>query len=466
VEQALRALSGEIVETEADRSITGLSTELKAITADRDTAVADRVALSEKVDAQARELEALTQARDDLTRQLASRKDALDSLQRTVASLTKEKQRLEIVNTELRQINDQQKQTIDSQNLDFEARLREAAENYQHTLSEKVASIEDQFNTSKEKADEELKRLRKKAKVRILALKSQLTAQGDESARLQEELDAINAQFSEEVSTGQDAANASQREIQRLEAVIKELKGELSASQIDQRMLALKLQNSEEQIKRDRSLAATRSQLADLGLEAAHQAVLEDARTSFDAKFKGLLESISASLGEFASFPRPISEESIQEGIAHVGEILRAAKQQSDALESARTQIAEIRGLLEIDDQTPLAPVLAELLKNDGPSWEEWAQRVHALVTNSFSLVKTKEELQYALEEALMASTRQTKIARKLEVLRFEKKLLVASRLPLQRSERKAPTLLAVLSVIAAVRKLQKLTGSVANTQI
>jgi hypothetical protein len=32
--------------------------------------------------------------------------------------------------------------------------------------------------------------------------------------------------------------------------------------------------------------------------------------------------------------------------------------------------------------------------------------------------VKTSEELQFALEEVLMASTRQNKIARKLEVLR------------------------------------------------
>jgi hypothetical protein len=206
--------------------------------------------------------------------------------------------------------------------------------------------------------------------------------------------------------------------------------------------------------------------LTDLALEVAHHAVLEEARAPFDAKFKSLLESISDSLGDFVVFARPLSEESVQQGIAQVGEILRATKEQSEALEQARTQLAEMRRLLEVDEPEQLIPALTELLKKDGPSWEEWAQRVHALVTNSFSLVKTTEELQFALEEALMGFTRQTRIARKLEVLRFEKKLLMTGGVQLGRSQRKAPTLLAVLSVIAAVRKLQKLTGNVAPTQI
>jgi hypothetical protein len=276
----------------------------------------------------------------------------------------------------------------------------------------------------------------------------------------------VNAQLSQEVSNAQDAANVSQREVQRLETLVKDLKSELSAAQIDHRMLAMKLQNSEEQIKRDRSLAATRSQLADLGLEAAHQAVLDEARSAFDAKFKNLLDSIAHTLGDFASFARPASEESVHAGVAQVADLLRAASERSGPLERARAENAEVRALLELEDDAPLAPVVGDLLRKDGPSWEEWAQRVHALVTNSFSLVRTKEELQYGLEEALMASTRQTKIARKLEVLRFEKKLLVGGRLPGPRSQRKPPTLISVLSVIAAARKLQKLTGSVAPVQI
>jgi DNA repair exonuclease SbcCD ATPase subunit len=330
----------------------------------------------------------------------------------------------------------------------------------------RVEALEAELKTSQEKADAEITKLRKQAKARFRNLQKKIDDENEESARLQEELDSANAQLSEEIANAQEAANTSQREIQRLEALVKELKGELSASQIDQRMLALKLQNAEEQIKRDRSLAATRSQLTDLGIEAAHQAAIDEARAAFDAKFKGLLESISIGLGTFASFSTPASEESVQAGIAHVGEILRTAKQQSSEFEKARAEITEIRGLLELEDETPLTPAIAELLKKDGPSWEEWAQRVHALVTNSFSLVRTKEELQFALEEALMAATRQTKIARKLEVLRFEKKLLVSNRIPLQRPQRKPPTLIPVISVVAALRKLQKLTGRVAATQI
>jgi hypothetical protein len=231
-------------------------------------------------------------------------------------------------------------------------------------------------------------------------------------------------------------------------------------------MLSIKLANSEEQLKRDRSFAESRSQLTDLGIEAAHQAALEELRQSFDAKCEGLLKSISCALSDFTALPLTASEESVKEGIAHIGEILQSTKQQSDALEQARAEIAELRRLLELEDEAPLAPAVMELLKKNGPSWEEWAQRMHTLVTNRFAMVATKEELQYALEEALMASTRQTKISRKLEVLRFQKKLLLRNRFPLQGSQVKSPTLVAVLAVIAAVRKLQKLTGSVVPSQI
>jgi hypothetical protein len=41
-------------------------------------------------------------------------------------------------------------------------------------------------------------------------------------------------------------------------------------------------------------------------------------------------------------------------------------------------------------------------VKKVAVGWEEWAQRVHALVTNSFSLMKTSEKLQFSLEEALL----------------------------------------------------------------
>jgi hypothetical protein len=218
-------------------------------------------------------------------------------------------------------------------------------------------------------------------------------------------------------------------------------------------MLALRLQNSEEQIKRDRSLAATRSQLTDLGIETAHQACSTGCAC----------RSTAGSRGCSSQSPPPIR--GVRAGRPRRRRGNPSRRKATVGRARARAEIAEIRRELELEDEEPLAPAVAALLKKDDPSWEEWAQRMHALVTNSFSLARTKEELQYALEESLMAVSRQTKIARKLEVLRFEKKLLVGNRLP-SRSQRKAPTFIAVLPVVAPVRKLQKLTGSVACTQI
>jgi hypothetical protein len=330
---------------------------------------------------------------------------------------------------------------------DYNTQILDAEERHSQELTEKLGASEQKLTELHARFIEEAKRFRKHEKTQRRGIREKLIIQTENAERLQNELDSLLAEQSREALNNASAQN----EIQRLSAELKALKEELSSSQIEQRMLSLRLQNAEGELNKEKSLANTRLQLTDIGRETA----LSQQQAAFDAKYRALLESICTPFVDIIDFEQPLSDASVQVGLAKVSALL-----QSDNGEfQTRAEVSRIRKLLEVDDETPIEPVISNLLKKSGAAWEEWAHRVHALVTNSFSLMKTNEELQFALEEILLASTRQNSVSRRLEVLRFEKKILVGGRIPLKRGQVKMPTLLAIISVVASVRKLQRIIG-------
>jgi hypothetical protein len=227
-------------------------------------------------------------------------------------------------------------------------------------------------------------------------------------------------------------------------------------------MLSLKVKSSEEQLQRERKLAETKSQLTDLGLHESHQTLLDEQRNMFDAKQRTLLESICIALSDFTVFASPISEQSVQDGLRRVAVLLSESKQVAAALEEARGEIVAVRRELSVADGQELLPVLTDLRSKIAAGWEEWAYRLHAMATDGFTLIHKTEDLQFSLEELIIGAKRPNKLGRKLEVLRFEKRLLLSKKHPLQKNQRgKPPTLLTLLSVVAASKRMLKLAGAV-----
>jgi myosin heavy subunit len=451
--EALQILSGEIVDKDADVTINELVDQLKAARTERDEALAEGTDLKERLETQGREIEQGERERTELQNELETRTNTLETLRRQIAQLTKEKQRLEETNEELKNANTEQSERLRAIGVEHQTQLAEVQQRHQREVEE----IREELARSEQRFTEESKQLKKHAKARLRARQTKIGLESQRAAKLQDDLEDIASQLKREEAAGQSA----QKEIQRLETVVSELKTELSTAQINNRMTALKLQNTEEQLKRERARIETRAQLSDMGIESAHQAALQQQKNDFDTKYRALLESIAERLSYVAEIGQPVSEESVLEGIAKVASLVPTDKQGATDGDSARAEIAAVRRLLAVADDAPIEPEVRDLLKKVRLGWEEWAQRMHALVTNSFSLVKTSEELQFALEEALLASVHQNQIVRKLEMLRLEKRILVARKLPLHRSQRKVqPSFLAVLSAIAALRKLQKLAGS------
>jgi chromosome segregation ATPase len=453
VAKALGVLNGEIVESEADQTFDVLRSELRASRAARDAALAERA----KLEAQVQELEQTARDCAKFQQLLDSQTETVDSQQRQISHLTKEKQRLEHSNADLKKTNAQQAEKFITATAEWQGQLTDAQQRHEQELAEKVAEVREELKAAEARFAEESKQFHKYAKGRFRAQRAKLTLEADRATGLQEELTAASTELNRERADRESA----QKEIQRLETVVKDLKKELSTAQVNNRTIAIKLQNSEEQLKRERFQAETRSQITDMGIEAAHQASLNEQKVAFEQKYRELLQSISARFPDIEDFAGTLSEESVEAGLERIASLLQANKTVAEDLDAARAELAGVRRKLGIADDAPVEPAVTVLVKKAGIGWDEWAQRVHALVTNSFSLVKTSEELQFALEEALMGGVRQTQIARRLEMLRFEKKLLVNGRVPLYRSQKKVqPTLVAVISIVAAMRKLLRLTGN------
>jgi hypothetical protein len=145
-------------------------------------------------------------------------------------------------------------------------------------------------------------------------------------------------------------------EIQRQESMVQDLNHELASIQVNQRIVALKLQNTEDQLKRERSLAETQSQPNGIGLETANQVMLDEQKSAFDAKYQTLLESIYDRFADFNEFESPVSEESVQVGLEKVTALIQSAKEGIEQLEEVRAELASVRGFLEVSDDAPIVP--------------------------------------------------------------------------------------------------------------
>jgi hypothetical protein len=93
-------------------------------------------------------------------------------------------------------------------------------------------------------------------------------------------------------------------------------------------------------------------------------------------------------------------------------------------------------------------------------AWESWGQSVFWRITGRREIPHSPGDVRFRLDEALLAGVGQSTTARKLELLRAQKRLL-ASR-PDRRFDRKATGPISVQSLlilVVAVRRIQSMTG-------
>jgi hypothetical protein len=187
----------------------------------------------------------------------------------------------------------------------------------------------------------------------------------------------------------------------------------------------------------------------------AHEQALAEQRADANRTFRAFVDALAVPLAEF------IGEEATEEAVIAGATAARHAVEHNRAaiaeLSKADSELSAIRSALGLPSERVIMPFISELTAKG--NWEDWARRMHEIATGNFALAQTSEQIQAGLEEALLADQKQSGIARKLEMLRFQKRILVTGRVALRRGIQK-PDLYSVIAVVIAVRRLNRLNGT------
>jgi hypothetical protein len=432
VENALRLLDGEIPVTELSHAYEQLAKKHRDTEAERDEARGQIVDLQGRVERQVESVNGAIATQEDLQRQIDDRDRQIEEL---TAAQEKQSRR---------------------EREEYQAALTELERRKNEEMIAQVGQLQDKLRAAEVHAIDEISNIQGKAKAHIRSLQKKLEIQAEKTASAEQTLETVQEELQQRVNDSTASESSAQAEIQRLETQVRELQASLSTARIDLKMLDIKLKAGEDQLKRERALAESRSHTTELSREAAHDQALSEQQSAFDRKVQTLLDSVAEPLAEFLGSSDSVSEEAVIRASSEAVEALAQARARIKELGRADSELATVRSTLGISQDRPVVAVVSQLLSK--ASWEPWARRMHALATDNFALAQTPEEVQSGLEEALMAGQRQSGIARKLEVLRFEKRLLVNGKVHPKGLPRK-PTLRGVIMLAEALQKLQKLSG-------
>jgi len=162
---------------------------------------------------------------------------------------------------------------------------------------------------------------------------------------------------------------------------------------------------------------------------------------------------VKEKFGKFLEFPeKPLTSDLVLSKCDALVRKIDELTERSNRLDGCLQELAKIRSKLGVPTDVPASQVRAEL--DEG--WEDWAVRLYAMATDDFSIGKYGISLRAALEEAVRGGAVQTRLSRKMEILRFEKRLLAEKKLPERGSG--PPSLEGLVAVGMAVARLMKLS--------
>jgi phage host-nuclease inhibitor protein Gam len=323
---------------------------------------------------------------------------------------------------------------------------------HKNAIEDQASEFQEKLRASEIQATDKITAIQERTAARIRRLQKKLDAQTEKVTAVKEAFETASEELRQRT---EDFLNA-QIKIRALENELKLVQVELSDAHVDHKMALLKLATSEENLKRERSLAKSQSQTVELSFEAAHEQALADQQTIFDQTLKEVLNRIAQLLKEFI-LTDLITEEGVIHAIRDVMEELAHVRIKLKEVLEAEAELAAVRSTLGISEDRSVVKTVSQLLAK--ATWEQWARRMHVLATGNCTIARTNEEIQTGLEEALMVSQRQSGIARKLEMLRFEKKLLIKGKVVPKGLTRRS-SLRAVIYCVGTLWKLQKLAGN------
>ena len=440
---------------------------------------------------------------EDNQRDIISQKDALGE---QVSELLENKCILESQLKELQQENQLLKQSLDDQSKEIsnygEIRQKELeslkkgfeAQNEENCkqLQEEIEKLKQIIADKEEENKEAINEVKQNAKEEIRKVKNEMEAQEKRTNEVKNHYEPILADLRNKLNEVRQSETAARDDLLKSSAEIKDMKSQLATTVVDNKMLKMKLNATEEKLKREKSLIETQYKMKMLQLETDHQNNVEQVKQQLIAKQHQFLVQICEKFKDYLDFSQAINEESVNQLLDNISGIISKSAQRTSDLERFYNEINQIKAILHAETRDSLIKPITELvdsyneLKGEkaqiesdkaeatkllksarktvnsvtvAKEWEDWARRLYSIITDNFSTLKNANELRFSLEEALMSSIGQRQMWRRMDILRSEKAIFLSGILRISSHSRRKPTFTSLLAIVVPILRLQKSSG-------
>ncbi|OHS93302.1 hypothetical protein TRFO_11929 [Tritrichomonas foetus] len=437
---------------------------------------------------------------DDLTnsiiekeRSLSSLKDEIEEKTNKIKSLTG---RVEALTNQISDLQEAHKNEISTNSQEHEKKLAIINIDNENMINKMKNEYEDTINELNSKLRET--KLTLKSEIKKMETESEIEAQKSKEIRIH--FEALTTDLKEKLKEIRERESNEKNEKQKIIGELNEVKNQLSKCRIENRMISLKLQTNEEKYAREKQLAETQNKMKLIKVITEKDQKINELKESSELEFHYFLRDIFSIFKEFMiDFSIPISRESVMDLLEKVNETLNNVQRENRDISDTLKNVYKILNIKTKREEFNLISILTNKINNSNNTntnsnspnsknqitspttiqnskndkngdvqnstrnWEIWARRLHALITDNFSTVKSSKELMSAIEESLMSAIGQRQIFRKMEILRAEKILLakgVSNKRINAVTEKKRPiSIIQIMAIMASIRRMQRLSG-------
>ena len=442
------------------------------------------------------QLEQINTIQEEIDEKFSGVKEENETLQKALEQQNQQ-------NKDLTELVQKQKEHIDSFAANREQEVEQVRQNIQKEYQEQFDQLQteiDKLKSSIEKKEKEhynvIKNIQKSCKAEIKKKEQEKEDETQRNEELKRHYESLLQDLNNKLKAARSQQSDDQDRLQQIKEDAEETKQQNTQIVVENKMLKMKLNASQEKLEREKSMLVSQFNMTKMKLEADYKKQYEDQMLQLQSDRTEFLTNICQLFVNFVDFNKPINEDSVIEILDKVSEVVNNHEKKDADLSTFYADIDEIRTLLNITDKDSIKNAISQLISrlhqyekaqetmkeeqeqtnklaksmkasldaaDRAKEWEEWATRVHGVVTDNFTITKDPNLIRYSLEEALMNSIGQRQLWRRMEILRAEKNILVKgkARGPVQQFR---PTLITVLSVIVSCRRMMKLSGHLRST--
>lgn len=349
------------------------------------------------------------------------------------------------------------------------------------TIRKEKQNSDDFIQEMKKEHQNQIRKIQQQNKMKLFKLNDDLNSEKSRYQALKSKFEDIFDDLRNQLNESRGNEMKMKLEFNQKEAEITSLKGKLSALNVDNKMLKVKYQNLEEKTNRERAFKANQNIAQQIAMEQQTTAKVNEIEISMKNKEQLFLQSLCFILRDYVNENEPVSHENIKLYLQKAMDDVKNLKNSLSETKIITNEIAKIREILQPPRTKSTSQAVQDLIdqKNDIPVtndknndendlnsnsqllkvWNSWARRVLTLACDTTCSAKTDKELRNLIEEFIIQNSVLKNNRFMIESLRNQKKILL-SKVSLKSPKKKETSILSILVVYSAIRRMQKMSGN------